>query len=191
MSKGRLEVICGPMQSSKSEELIRRLRRAEIAKQRVVAFRAIIDERNRRGRITARSYGDFKATDVLSPEEIITLGREAQVIGIDEVQFFDEKRAELIEDINRLMSYCCRVIISGLDMDFLGKPFDVTAYLMAMADHVEKRTAICVRCGQEAVLTQRLINGEPAPFDSPRKLSGSVPNVIYEPRCRGCHMVPK
>jgi len=191
MSKGRLEVICGPMASSKSEELIWRLRRAQIAKQRVVAFRAIISERNRKGHISSRGTGNFDAIDVLSVGDIIAAGREAQVIGIDEIQFFDDVKEELFEAVNRLMTYCCRVIISGLDMDFLGKPFDITAYLMAMADHVEKRTAICTRCGQEAVLTQRLISGEPAPFDSPRKLSGSVPNVIYEPRCRGCHMVPK
>ena len=182
---GRLEVICGSMFSGKTEELIRRLRRAQIARQPVQVFKPAIDDRYHVERVTSHNGVDFAARPVSSAEEIMQLIEPATtVVAIDEVQFFEPAIVNVCET---LVNKGKRVICAGLDMDFRGVPFGPMPDILARAELVDKLHAICVVCGEEASRTQRLIDGRPAAFDDPVVLVGA--NEVYEARCRQCHEV--
>lgn len=183
--RGHIELICGSMFSGKTEELIRRLRRAVIAKQQVEVFKPRIDNRYHAARVTSHNGLDFEAHAVDSAAEIATLlSPETTVVAIDEVQFFDDGIVELCE---QLADGGRRVICAGLDTDFRGVPFGPIPVLLACAEHVDKLHAICVCCGEEASRTQRLIDGVPAAYDDPVVLVGA--DEVYEARCRQCHEV--
>lgn len=183
--RGSIELICGSMFSGKTEELIRRLRRAVIARQQVEVFKPVIDTRYHNARVTSHNGADFEAQPVDSPNDILGMLRpDTTVIAIDEVQFF---APEIIDLCEQLAEEGKRVICAGLDTDFRGVPFGPMPDLMARAEEVDKLHAICVVCGEEASRTQRLINGEPAAFDDPIVLVGAA--EVYEARCRKCHEV--
>jgi len=184
-SLGRIELICGSMFSGKTEELIRRLRRAVIARQKVQVFKPLIDTRYHSERVTSHNGMDFEAWPVRTPEDILAdLRSDTTVVAIDEVQFFDD---DVIEVCNYLANQGKRVICAGLDTDFRGVPFGPMPALMARAEEVDKLHAICVVCGEEASRTQRLIDGQPAAYDDPVVLVGAA--EVYEARCRQCHEV--
>ena len=186
-SSGWLEVICGSMFSGKTEELLRRLRRAVIARQNVQLFKPAID--NRYGVTTVASHDGTKweATVISDAAEILHLVRpDTHVIAVDEVQFFDDA---IVDVCDALALQGKRVIVAGLDMDFRGEPFGPMPKLMAKAESVRKLHAICMVCGGEASRTQRLINGQPAYYEDPIILIGAEES--YEARCRGCHQVPR
>ena len=183
--RGRIELICGSMFSGKTEELIRRLRRAVIAKQKVQVFKPIIDDRYHVQRVTSHTGVDFAAQPVATAAELLTqITPETTVVAIDEVQFFDEAIVPLCE---QLADEGRRVICAGLDTDFRGVPFGSIPALMARAEEVKKLHAICVICGEEASRTQRLIDGRPANVDDPVVLVGAA--EVYEARCRQCHQI--
>ncbi|MGE5264593.1 MAG: thymidine kinase [Acidobacteriota bacterium] len=185
-ARGHIELICGSMFSGKTEELIRRLKRAEIARQRVQVFSHSLDTRYGESKVASHNGVDRQAIPVQRAEQILErLDPEATVVAIDEAQFFDWKIAELA---NLLADRGVRVIVAGLDVDFRGEPFGPMPLLMAQAEHVDKLSAICVVCGAPASRTQRLINGAPAKYDDPVILVGA--NEVYEARCRHCHLVP-
>ncbi|NDJ87013.1 MAG: thymidine kinase [Chloroflexi bacterium] len=184
---GRIEVICGSMFSGKTEELIRRVRRAQIARQHVQVFKHKIDERYHQTRITSHSGQDFMANPVTCSQDIRTgLTPDTTVVAIDEAQFFDMDLVELVEE---LAGQGIRVIISGLDTDFRGEGFGPMPALLCKAEQVQKLHAICMVCGEEASRTQRLINGQPADYDDPVIMVGAA--EVYEARCRDHHHVPR
>ena len=184
--QGWIEVICGSMYCGKTEELIRRIKRAEIARQQVQVFKPIIDIRYSPEDVSSHSGTRYRAIRANGSDEIWRLADEStEVVAIDEVQFFDEGVVEIIQ---ALANAGKRVICSGLDMDFRGEPFGIMPRLLALAEHVEKLTAICVQCNAPATRSQRLINGQPAEWDDPVILVGA--HDAYEPRCRRCHVVP-
>ncbi|WLR50733.1 thymidine kinase [Bacillus tianshenii] len=184
---GWLEVICGSMFSGKSEELIRRIRRAEFGKMTVQVFKPQIDNRYDNEAVVSHNGTSYMATPVAKAREILDLVEpEVDIIGIDEVQFLDE---EVVNVAAGLADRGYRVIVAGLDQDFRGEPFGSMPQLMAIAESVTKLQAICPCCGSPASRTQRLINGKPASYDDPIILVGA--SEAYEPRCRHCHEVPK
>lgn len=184
-SRGRVELICGSMFSGKTEELIRRLRRAVIAKQKVQVFKPLIDTRFHEGQVTSHNGMGFEAMPVDSAVDILEdLAPDTTVVAIDEVQFFDPA---VIGICDLLAEQGKRVICAGLDTDFRGVPFGPMPDLLARAELVDKLHAICVVCGEEASRTQRLIDGQPARFDDPVVLVGAA--EVYEARCRQCHEV--
>lgn len=184
-NQGRIEVICGSMFSGKSEELIRRVRRAEIARQKVQIFKPRLD--NRYGEATVNSH-DGRAAEAIPiecPQEILAhLASDTTVVGIDEGQFFDQTLVDICRQMTRRG---IRVIVAGLDLDFRGEPFGPIPEMLAQAEQVDKLHAICVVCGDEASRTQRLINGKPANYHDPIILIGAT--EAYEARCRRCHEV--
>ncbi len=183
---GWVEVICGSMFSGKTEELIRRLRRATFAKQKVQTFKPAIDDRYATNAVTSHNGEQFHAQPVQCATEILDLVEpDTRVVAIDEAQFFDEAMVQVAE---QLANDGKRVICAGLDMDFRGEPFGPMPELMARAELVDKLHAICVVCGNEASRTQRLINGRPANYHDPVILVGA--SEVYEARCRTCHQVP-
>lgn len=191
--KGRLEVICGSMFSGKTEELLRRLKRAEYAKQNVLALKHHLDNRNinAQSHITSHQGGERFAfmigNKAISPDKILELAnRNIDIVGIDEVQFFSH---DIIDVICALLNNGKRVIAAGLDLDFRGEPFGVIPTLLAIADEVTKLKAICVVCGKEAHFTQRIINNTPAKYDDPIILIGA--SECYEARCRDCYIIDK
>jgi len=184
---GWIEVICGSMFSGKTEELIRRVKRAVIAKQKVQVFKPSLDTRYVHEKVTAHSGAQFSATPVAEAADILQhLEPDTEVVAIDEAQFFDWSIAEVC---NKLADRGLRVIVAGLDMDFRGEPFGPMPVLMAQAEQVDKLQAICQSCGAPASRTQRLINGKPASYDDPVILVGA--EEVYEARCRVCHQVPR
>lgn len=184
-TKGRIELVCGSMFSGKTEELIRRVRRAIIAKQQVQVFKPVIDKRYHVQRVTSHNGSDFNAQPVEAPDDILKLlDPETTVVAIDEVQFFAPNIVNVCE---QLAESGKRVICAGLDMDFRGVPFGPMPDLLARAEVVRKLHAICVICGEDASRTQRLINGRPAAIDDPIVLVGAA--EVYEARCRECHAV--
>lgn len=184
---GRVEVICGGMFAGKTEELIRRVRRAQIAKQKVQVFKPALDDRYTVEKVTSHTGIHFEATPVRETKDILDLVEDGTtVVAIDEAQFFDWTIADVCK---ALADRGLRVIVAGLDMDFRGEPFGPVPLLMAQAEEVDKLHAICVVCGAEASRTQRLINGRPASYDDPVILVGA--EEVYEARCRHCHKVPK
>ena len=184
---GWVEVIIGPMYSGKSEELIRRIRRTKIAKQKVQVFKPEIDNRYSNVDVVSHCGTKVDAIPVKDSTQILGLiDDDTQVVAIDEVQFFDRG---IIDVITRLADNNKRVICAGLDMDFRGVPFGPIPTLLAVAEFVDKIQAICVVCGNPATRTQRLINGKPAKYEDPIVLIGAKES--YEARCRKCHIVPR
>lgn len=183
---GWIEVVVGPMFSGKSEELIRRVKRALIAGQRVMVFKPRIDDRYHASDVTSHDGRRAEAVAVKDSAELRThLGEELpEVLAVDEVQFFDEGLVELALE---LADQGVRVILAGLDQDFRGEPFGIIPQLLAKAEYVEKLAAVCPVCGSPATRTQRLIGGRPARYDDPVILVGA--SESYEPRCRKCHVV--
>lgn len=184
---GWLEVICGSMFSGKTEEMIRRVRRARIAKQKVQVFKPAIDNRYAVEEVKSHNGLGVEALPVSNTAELLAkLAPDTEVIGIDEIQFFD---ALIVSTVQNLADSGVRVIAAGLDLDFRGEPFGSMPQLMAEAEHVDKLHAICVVCGAEASRTQRLIDSRPAAYDDPIILVGG--SESYEARCRHCYEVPR
>jgi thymidine kinase len=183
---GWIEVICGSMFSGKSEELIRRIKRAEIARLKVQVFKPRLDTRYGQDRVSSHSGTHAVAVAVGQATDILQLtDASTDVVAIDEVQFFDWEITDVCE---ALAEQGKRVIAAGLDMDFRGEPFGPMPLLMALAEEVEKLHAICIVCGAPATRTQRLINGEPAAYEDPVILVGA--SESYQARCRKHHEVP-
>lgn len=183
---GWIEVICGSMFSGKSEELIRRVKRAKIAKQEVIVFKPSIDDRYSALDVVSHDGGKISAYAVSSSAEIAQkVGSGVDVVAIDEAQFFDDG---IVDVCQHLADSGKRVIVAGLDQDFRGEPFGPMPRLLALAEYVTKLQAICVVCGQPASRTQRLIDGQPANYNDPIILVGA--SEKYEARCRRCHKVP-
>ena len=184
---GWIELICGGMFAGKSEELLRRVRRAEIARLPVQVFKPAIDDRFGADVIASHNGMRREALIVREPREILELVLpETRVVAIDEAQFFEPVLAEVC---NELADRGVRVIVAGLDLDFRGEPFGAVPRLLAQAEFVDKLHAICQECGAPASRTQRLIDGRPAHYDDPVVLIGA--SEVYEARCRDCHEVPK
>lgn len=184
---GRIEVICGSMFCGKTEELIRRVRRAIIAKQAVQVFKHDIDQRFSVTQVYSHNGQKIEAHPIKEPQQILHLLQpQTTVVAVDEVQFFDESIVEVAEE---LAGRDLRVIIAGLDMDFRGEPFGALPHLLCCAEEVTKLHAICVVCGEPAHRSQRLVNGQPAHYDDPIIMVGA--DESYEARCRKHHVVPK
>jgi thymidine kinase len=175
------------MFSGKTDELIRRLVRATIAKQKVQVFKPAIDVRYAVEKVTSHAGSQYDAIPVASAVEIHSrLDPETTVVGIDEAQFFDPEIADVAQE---LAARGVRVIVAGLDMDFRGEPFGPMPLILAKAERVDKLHAICMVCGDEASRTQRLVNGQPAKYDDPVVIVGA--SELYEARCRAHHEVPR
>jgi thymidine kinase len=178
--QGQIEVICGSMFSGKTEELIRRLRRAQIAKQDVAIFKPRIDNRYSEKELVSHSYQRIPSTVVDSADEILLFSSNADVIGIDEAQFFD---SNLVNVCQKLADDGKRVIVAGLDTDYRGVPFEPIPELLAIAEYITKTLAVCMKCGAPANRTQRITK------DSERVVVGA--EDIYEARCRNCYEPPE
>lgn len=174
--QGRIEVVCGSMFSGKTEELIRRLRRAQFAKQRVEIFKPAIDVRYSEEDVVSHDQNHIRSTPIDSSASILLLSSDIDVVGIDEAQFLDNGLPDVC---NELANRGIRVIIAGLDMDFRGVPFGPMPALCAIADDVTKVHAICVKCGSLAYVSHRTI------ADDRRVLLGETQE--YEPLCRECY----
>lgn len=172
---GSIEVICGSMFSGKTEELIRRMRRARLAKLDVEIFKPEIDTRYHELDIISHDSNSIASTPVAHSSAILSLSKTTKVVGIDEAQFFDDGLPDVC---NELANRGIRVIVAGLDMDFKGRPFGPVPALMAIAEHVTKVHAVCVRCGAPANYSFRIAN------DDQKLLLGEKDS--YQPRCRGC-----
>jgi thymidine kinase len=177
ITRGWLEVIVGSMFSGKTEELIRRLKRARLAKQRIEIFKPVVDNRYSEKEVVSHDENTILSTPVESSSSILLLANNVDVVGIDEAQFFDKGLPDVC---NRLANMGIRVIVAGLDMDYKGKPFGVIPELMAIADEVTKVHAICMRCGRLAQYSHRLSTSE--------KLVVLGEMDIYEPLCRSCYV---
>ena len=175
--KGWIEVVCGSMFSGKTEELIRRLNRAKIARQKVEIFKPALDTRYHDENIVSHSAVSIRSTPVQTAEEILLFAGDSEVIGIDEAQFFD---SNLVEVCNKLANSGKRVIVAGLDMDFAGVPFGAIPQLMAIAEYVTKVHAICVVCGDIAQYSYRKVASQD------KILLGETDS--YEARCRKCYL---
>ncbi len=186
-TQGSIEVVCGSMFSGKTDELIRRLVRATIARQKVQVFKPAIDIRYAVEKVTSHAGSNYDAIPVEKAADIRNkLDGDATVVAIDEAQFFDP---EVVNVAQELASQGIRVLVAGLDTDFRGEPFGPMPILMSMAEHVDKLHAICMVCGGEASRTQRLVNGKPARYDDPIVIVGA--SEMYEARCRVHHEVPR
>ena len=173
---GRIEVVCGSMFSGKTEELIRRMKRAKFARQKVGIFKPAVDTRYSDDDVVSHDNNSITSTPVENSSSILLLADDMDVVGIDEAQFFDE---ELVQVCNQLANSGIRVIVAGLDMDFKGVPFGPMPALCAIADEVLKVHAICVRCGALAYVSHRLVHNDK------RVLLGE--KMEYEPLCRECY----
>lgn len=183
---GWIEIICGSMFSGKSEELIRRIRRATYANLSIQVFKPTIDNRYDDTAVVSHNGTSITAQPIDRAEEIYDhINEGTEVVGIDEVQFFDETIVEIAEE---LAEKGIRVIAAGLDTDFRGEPFGPVPKLMAISESVTKLSAICPICGSPVTRTQRLIDGKPASYHDPVILVGATES--YEPRCRHHHEVP-
>ena len=182
---GSVEVITGSMFSGKTDELIRRLRRARIARQEVQVFKPAIDARYQIDKVTSHAGGEFEATPVGHAQDIRErLHPDTTVVAIDEAQFFEDS---IVPVVQGLAESGVRVIVAGLDSDFRGEAFGPMPVLLAVAERVEKLQAICMLCGEPASRTQRLIDGVPAHVDDPVIVVGA--SEMYEARCRRHHVV--
>ena len=178
--KGSIEVICGSMFSGKTEELLRRLKRAKFAKQKVEIFKPAVDVRYSEEHVVSHDNNSILSTPVETSSSILLLTGDVDVVGIDEAQFFDDG---IISVCNQLANSGLRVIVAGLDMDFRGNPFGPMPALMAIADDISKEHAICVRCGHSGYVSHRLVSGEK------QVLLGEKNE--YEPICRHCFEIEK
>lgn len=184
---GSVEVITGSMFSGKTDEMIRRLRRATIARQKVQVFKPVIDNRYQVERVTSHAGTAFDAIPIERIEDLYErLEPNTTVVAIDEAQFFEDSVLAIVQD---LASKNIRVIVAGLDTDFRGEPFGCMPQLMAVAEQVTKLQAICMSCGESASRTQRLVNGRPARYNDPIIIVGA--SEMYEARCRKHHEVPR
>jgi thymidine kinase len=170
------------MFSGKSEELIRRLRRAEIAGQRALIVKPTIDNRYDVGHVVSHAGARMRAVTATTGGEVLRLANGYDAVGIDEVQFFDDG---IVDAITALVEGGGRVVAAGLAQDFRGLPFGAMPTLLCLAEFVDKLEAVCHRCGGPATMTQRLVDGEPAPFDGQTIQVGALDS--YEARCRSCH----
>ena len=175
--QGWIEVICGSMFSGKTEELIRRLRRAEFAKQSIVLYKPIIDDRYATEAVVSHQGQSWLAKRVISAKEILENWQGEQIVAVDEAQFFD---TDIIPICNELASKGARVIVAGLDMDYKGLPFGPMPHLMAIAEFVTKVHAVCVSCGQLAQFSHRTV------AQTEQVLVGAVEK--YQPLCRACYL---
>jgi len=173
---GWIEVVCGSMFSGKTEELIRRLKRAKIAKMKVEIFKPAVDTRYDEVKVVSHDKNEIISTPVQTSSNILLLANDVEVIGIDEAQFFDD---ELPEVCNELANRGIRVIVAGLDMDFQGKPFGPIPQILATAEYVTKVHAICMRCGKLAHISHRTVHND--------KLVMLGETESYEPLCRTCY----
>ena len=174
---GRIEVVCGSMFSGKTEELIRRLRRAKFARQRVEIYKPAIDKRYSAEEVVSHDSNAIMSTPIDSSAQILLLSSDIDVVGIDEAQFFDDG---LVDVCNELANRGVRVIVAGLDMDYKGVPFGPIPALCAIADDVQKVHAICVKCGALAYVSHRKVHGDK------RVMLGEMQE--YEPLCRDCYI---
>ena len=173
---GSIEVICGSMFSGKTEELIRRMKRAQFAKQKVEIYKPCIDVRYSEDKVVSHDSHSIPSTPIDSPAKMLELSSDVEVIGVDEAQFFDNS---IVEVVQTLANKGIRVIIAGLDTDFLGKPFGPMPALMAVAEDIQKVHAICVKCGSPANHSHRLSKSD--------QLVVLGETDIYEPLCRHCY----
>ena len=187
LAGGSLEVIAGCMYSGKSEELIRRVRRAAIARQHVQVFKAALDDRYSRADVVSHNGSSLAARPITSAAALWSaVEAAAQVVAVDEAQFFDAGLVEVCEELAREGR---RVLAAGLDLDFRGEPFGLMPELVARADAISKLTAVCALCGApNATRTQRLVGGLPAEYSAPLIAVGAAD--LYEARCRAHHVVP-
>lgn len=184
---GWIEVVCGPMFAGKSEELIRRAHRLDYAKKRYIVFKPRIDDRYSKDEVVSHAKNHVKSIVIDKASDILKyIKDDTYAVIIDEIQFLDH---EIVDICELLANRGIRVIVGGLDTDFRGEAFPITAELLAKAEYVTKLTAICVKCGAPATKTQRIINGVPANYDDPIVLVGA--SEQYEPRCRHCHDISK
>jgi len=184
--KGSIEVVCGPMYCGKTEELIKRVTRAKIAKQSVLVFKHKIDVRYNIEKITSHSKIELESIPIQRSSQILETLKSnpsTDVIAIDEAQFFDN---DLPNICNKLADKGIRVIVVGLDLDFRGEPFGPMPILLSIAEKVDKLSAVCNNCGKPATRSQRLINGKPAKYNSKVVVVGE--KELYEARCRKCHI---
>ncbi|MEZ0481993.1 thymidine kinase [Planococcus sp. SSTMD024] len=183
---GWVELICGSMFSGKSEELIRRIRRAQFAKQKIAVFKPKLDNRYSEEAVVSHNGTTVIALPIGHSGEMKEyITDEFDIIAIDEAQFFD---MEIVDHVQKLADHGFRVIVAGLDQDFRGEPFGPMPSLLSIAEQVTKLQAVCTVCGSPASRTQRLIDGKPAGSDDPIILVGA--SEAYEPRCRHHHEVP-
>jgi thymidine kinase len=178
---GQLELICGPMFSGKSEELMRRLRRVGYARKHAILVKPAIDDRYSVDEVVSHEGQRMAARVVRAPDAILQLATGADVVGVDEGQFLDDSLIDVCEE---LIERGIRVVIAGLDMDYRQLPFGPMPRLLAMADEVAKLKAVCHSCGEAAMFTQRLVDGNPAPFSGETVVIGGLDS--YEARCRSC-----
>jgi len=184
---GWIEVICGSMFSGKSEELIRRVHRVQIARKKVQVFKPTIDDRFAIQYIYSHNGSKLEAFNIGQPIEILDkIDSDTEVVAIDEAQFYCD---DIILVCQKLAEQGKRVIVAGLDQDFRGEPFGPMPKLLAVAEYIDKLQAICMVCGKPASRTQRLVNGNPAKYSDPIILVGAKES--YEARCRSCHKVIK
>ncbi len=187
LKKGTIEIICGPMFSGKSEELMRRLRRLKIARKTILVFKPSVDIRRGIDLVTSHNGNQMEAIPVDNPHLIIDhVSHEVDVVGIDEAQFFSH---ELINVVIELTDMGKQVIIAGLNLDFRAVPFGPMPVLMAIAENVTKLSAICMICGGDAFFSQRLVNGKPASYDDTLIKVGA--EEAYQARCRNCYIIDK
>jgi len=191
MQKGKndgwIEVICGSMFSGKSEELIRRVHRVQIAKKKVQVFKPTIDTRYSIQYIYSHNGTKIEAINISNSKELLEkIESDTEVVAIDEAQFYDK---EIVAICQKLADQGRRVMVAGLDQDFRGEPFGPIPELLAVAEYIDKLQAICMICGSPASKTQRLVNGKPAKYSDPIILIGA--KETYEARCRKCHVVIK
>ena len=173
---GCIEVVCGSMFSGKTEELLRRLKRAQFAKQKIVIFKPSVDNRYSDVEVVSHDFHKITSHPISDPAEMLKVGPDVQVVGVDEAQFFDES---LVDVCQQLANRGIRVIVAGLDTDFLGQPFGPMPRLMAVAEDVQKVHAICVRCGALANHSHRLSKSEDLVLLGEKN--------VYEPLCRDCY----
>lgn len=184
---GKIEVITGCMFSGKSEELIRRLKRGRIARLNIQVFKPTIDTRYSKIEVVSHAGERIEAIPVTNAEELLdSVSKDTDLVGVDESQFFDTGLVDVARKVSRSGK---RIILAGLDMDFRGEPFGPMPYLMSIADEVTKLHAICMICGEEATMTQRLIDGHPAKYTDPIVMIGSEER--YEARCKLHHYTQK
>ena len=185
---GWIECICGSMFSGKSEELLRRIKRGVIAKQKVLLFKPSIDNRYDENRVSTHNGNSYDSISIEKSSDILNFVKDTKydIIGIDEIQFFDN---DIVKIINKLADDGIRVIVAGLDMDFKAEPFHPMPEIMAISEMVTKLHAVCNKCGKEASRSQRLINGKPAKYDDPVVVIGA--SESYEARCRHGHEIER
>jgi thymidine kinase len=189
MSKeiGSVEVITGSMFCGKTDEMIRRLRRAAIANQKIQVFKPEIDQRYDLVKVVSHAGTNIDAEPIADSAQIEALvAEDTTVVAVDEAQFLD---GGIVDVVNRLAERGIRVIVGGLDLDFRAEPFGPMPKLISQAEKVDKLHAICMVCGEDASRTQRLVNGKPAHYDDSVVIVGA--NELYEARCRKCHIVPR